>query len=136
MTGKSRCRHCNALIVTYKHMLTPGLVGALIRFAEHGSGPVNLGNTDLSRSQLSNFQKLRYFRLVTKVGPGTHSGIWEITEFGRKFLAGEALVSRYIKTFRGNTTKRSKFKTTIHNIHHEPYYMKHEDYVMESEGVT
>jgi len=59
---------------------------------------VLLKDTNLSFSERTNFQKLRYWGLVGKVwGPGA----WRITQSGELFLCDLAAARERVVTFRG-----------------------------------
>ena len=75
------CAHCGAKMVEYKHGLNKGLVVGLRAIAKAGwtGSAVDLKGLHLTHSEWDNFQKLRYWDLVSKVG-GKKGGKWRITE--------------------------------------------------------
>jgi hypothetical protein len=98
----ARCPTCGAKIVRYRHTMNRGLVGGLVALAEAG-GEASLADLGLTRNQVDNFQKLRYWGLVEKVhrDDGTRvAGVWRVTREGYKFLAG-GRVYRAVWTYRG-----------------------------------
>ena len=69
-----------------------------------GRDSVNLKNLDLSHSEWSNSQKLRYFDLIEKVfheDGSRDGGLWRITDRGVQFLMGSIAVPEYVWTYRG-----------------------------------
>ena len=135
------CEACGGKLVRYWHRLTRGLVRALLNFAEFGPGEHKLlhkGNTKgrLTYSQTCNFQKLQYFDLVEKRGEGPHSGLWAITELGWRFIAGAVRVPSSVCTFRADVVEVGDDYVGIRSVKHDPYFLKFDDYVAESEGVA
>lgn len=81
------CPCCGRKIVEYRHHLNKILVQDLeYLFKIGGTATLKEMNEkfEMSHSELANFQKLRYFGLVEKVGPRTYG----ITGRGRGFLKG------------------------------------------------
>ena len=81
------CPCCGRRVVEYRHHLNKILIHDLEYLLKIG-GVATLKELneefELSHSELANFQKLRYFGLVEKVGPRTYG----ITGRGRGFLKG------------------------------------------------
>ena len=99
----STCPFCQAKMVEYKHTLNKGLCVGLTRLAAVG-GEANLKELGLTRNQWDNFQKLRYWDLVTKQvdeAGNRVGGTWVITEKGLDFLGGMIRVPRKVVTYRG-----------------------------------
>jgi hypothetical protein len=91
----ARCPTCGAKIVRYRHTMNRGLVGGLVALAEAG-GEASLADLGLTRNQVDNFQKLRYWGLVEKVhrDDGTRvAGVWRVTLAGYRFLVGDCVRS-------------------------------------------
>ena len=66
-------------------------------------GEASLADLGLTRNQVDNFQKLRYWGLVEKVHreDGTRvAGVWRVTREGYAFLSGRR-VYRAVWTYRG-----------------------------------
>jgi len=123
MSNVERCQHCDAKIVEYKHNLTPGLVSGLIELSKAGGGPINLKELGLTRNQWDNFQKMRYWGLVSKVG-GDRTGVWEITSLGRDFVEGRTSCKKSVWTYRGATVRTDGKDTFITDLNLEPYYQE------------
>jgi hypothetical protein len=124
-----RCPHCGAATVAYKHSLTLPLVSALQKLADNGGGPINLQHLGLTRNQWDNFQKLRYFGLVEQVpgdGGQTKTGVWQITDMGRRFLLGTELVKRTVWTYRGKVVRRDGDLVSALDVE-ERHYKKRSD---------
>ena len=98
----TKCPHCGAKMVEYKHGLNRGLLTGLRAIAKAGWGgkTVKLRTLELNNSEWDNFQKLQYWDLVSKVG-SKKSGNWKITELGQQFVSGEKPVNHYVWTYRG-----------------------------------
>ena len=97
------CAHCGGKMVEYLHTLTVALIESLARLAVAG-GKAPLSELSLSRSQWTNFQKLRYWGLVGKAydKEGLRDrNAWEITRRGWRFLNGTERVPKLVWTFRG-----------------------------------
>ena len=61
----------------------------------------------MNRNQWDNFQKLRYWGLVTKAQDGDGKrigGTWAITQAGREFVEGATTIFKVVQTYRGETT--------------------------------
>ena len=106
MTSSSRdpdlCPTCGAKIVRYRHTMNKALVTGLATLAAAG-GEASLADLGLTRNQVDNFQKLRYWGLVEKVHreDGTRvAGVWRVTREGYAFLSGRR-VYRAVWTYRG-----------------------------------
>jgi len=90
------CPCCGRKIVDYRHSLSQLLVGDLEMLYKVG-GIAKLSEVDevfeLTHSQLANFQKLRYFGLVTKEGH-----VYHITDAGVDFLIDDGTAPAYVIT--------------------------------------
>lgn len=82
----------------HKHSLSRGLAVALLAVFDAG-GEMTAGELArvLSYSACSNFQKLRYWRLVSKPAPG----VWKLTELGRLWALGAARVEKHAYSLGG-----------------------------------
>jgi hypothetical protein len=74
---------------------------------EAAGGRANLADLGLTRNQIDNFQKLRYWDLVLQVSvDGVRKrGVWEVTPKGAEFLRGDLRVPRAVFTYRGERTQ-------------------------------
>lgn len=103
LQSKSHCNSCGASMKMWWHMLTPGLVGDLIKAIEfvkrNGKNEFHLQkNLNLSKTEFTNFQKLRYHGLITQVKGKV--GFWLITKRGGAFLRNEEAIPAGVMTFR------------------------------------
>tara|TARA_R110000803_G_scaffold142564_2_gene208827 strand:+ start:162 stop:608 length:447 start_codon:yes stop_codon:yes gene_type:complete len=104
MTDVKCCEHCGAKVVEYKHSLSKSLVRCLYVAAKEGRQSFNPNNLKLNYTQKSNFQKLKYWNLICKIG-NEKSGDWKITNFGWDFLEGNKVAQKSVFTFRGNVVR-------------------------------
>lgn len=102
------CDHCGAKVVEYKHSLSAGLAGALRKFSGmYGlyAGELSLV-IQLTYSERCNFQKLRYWGLVKKMGDQDgKGGMWNITAQGNAWLRGDTTVSKHVWTYRAQVRR-------------------------------
>jgi len=101
--SNNRCKFCGAQVKEWWHALTPGLVEILFRFAagvnKKSRNEINLQlDITLDKNQYNNFQKLRFFKLVERVGK---EGLWKLTPRGAQFLCGDVNIPYRVLTFRG-----------------------------------
>jgi len=90
-TPRPICKSCGARRAPeYRHKLTKSLVRGLRHFIEkHRLSEGELSEVNLTYSVRCNFQKLRYFGLVEKVGdPKGKGGKWVVTRKGFHFSLG------------------------------------------------
>lgn len=85
--------------VQYTHSLTQLLNTCLFRFARAG-GRGRVADI-LNHSQTCNFHKLRYWKLVEKLGGGE----WAITKDGYDFLDHKISVPEKVITYRGEVVR-------------------------------
>lgn len=110
------CDHCGAKVVEYKHGLSKGLVASLVTFAQRGDA-MKLAEAGLTYPQRCNFQKLRYWELVEKVGdPAGKGGTWRLTEQGKKFLSGAVGLPHQVWTYRGRVRRYEGAEVTIRDV--------------------
>lgn len=95
------CPCCGRKIVEYKHKLNAVLVSGLVMLHRAG-GMATLSELDLDVSRNNNFQKLKYFGLAEKV---EGSRLYTITDYGRRFLAGQASVPSEVYTIDGRVVR-------------------------------
>jgi hypothetical protein len=132
----SLCPHCGAKMVEYPHTLSQQLVLSLCKLDAAG-GVANLNDLPLTRPQEKNFQKLRYFCAVRKVGitgAGSSSGVWELTRSGREFLLGDMPLYPKVWTYRAEAQRYEGKPVWVTEFDGLPSrYKRREDYAAEAE---
>jgi hypothetical protein len=102
------CPHCGAKMVEYKHGLSKGLARALwytLRIVKDCSN-FEIASIGMDYTHRCNFQKLRYWGIVEKVGDSAgKGGIWRITESGLSFAKGEIKLQHFAWTYRGEVQR-------------------------------
>jgi hypothetical protein len=94
------CSECGAKTVEHKHTLSAALIKALdILYRHNGKKLTNLKILGFSRNQWDNFQKLKYWELITQDKP--KSGEWRVTAKGEQFILGRIKVPFKVITYRG-----------------------------------
>lgn len=117
--GDKRCRCCKGSLRMNWHSLSPALVDLLAIAAryvkEHGGvNEVHKRELDLTTSQYGNFQKLRYFGLITHVDDeGT---AWLITRQGWQFLKGDWQAASRVQTYQNRIMRRDDRRVTVHDV--------------------
>ena len=96
--NETRCPHCNAKMVKYRHILNKGLAICLIRLAQAG-GQAKLNELELSYTQRNNFQKLQYFGLTKKNQDNRH--VWILTPIAVSWLQEGIWIKSVVWTYRG-----------------------------------
>jgi len=132
MERKNFCGTCGAKIVEYRHSLSKPLIIGLRKLNDNS--PCNLRELHLTRNQWDNFQKLRYWDLVSKYYEGgkRSGGVWKITERGRLFLGGKISIDRSVYTFRGERTRYCGEEISIEDYGHYGQHEMRIDYVKNS----
>ena len=120
-----RCPHCDAKMVEYRHTFNKGLAHGLYELFAVGGGPISLRSLKLTRTQWTNFQKLRYWGLVS---PTKEDGEWKLTTKGFDFITQGISLQKWVYTYRGETV-RFEGGTCFFNEVHPPIYDKKPDYV-------
>ena len=118
------CECCGAKIVEYRHTFNKALAVALYRLYSMGGGPINIKALSLTRNQWDNFQKLRYWGLVTKSArdDGTRiGGAWSITFAGREFIEAGISIRRRVWTYRGDTVRFDGDTCFFRDVHDVAY---------------
>jgi hypothetical protein len=82
-------------MMEYKFNFILGLANSLEKLGDRLQ-PVELGDMGLTNSEYSNFPKLEYWDLVSKVEGG-----WKMTEAGSEFLRGRRTIHKSVWTYRG-----------------------------------
>jgi hypothetical protein len=114
------CPHCSAKMVEYKHTITKGLLKSLL-ILKQSKGKANINEIGLTSNQRNNFQKLRYWNLVTMTAD---AGTWEITKEGHSFLNGKSTVHVFVYTYRGDIERFAGPKIKISDYDFQSYYQK------------
>ena len=128
------CEACGAKIVEYKHSFSHALAVGLFRIYQHRGHSINIKELELTRNQWDNFQKLRYWNLVSKAyrDDGTRiSGAWSITHHGIDFVEGRISIKQNVWTYRGQTMRFDGEDCLFSNAH-SPKYKKRLDYSSEA----
>lgn len=99
----SVCPTCGQKIVEYKHGLNKTLISCLWSLYRAG-GLARLDKLRLDNTQFTNFQKLRYFRLV--ISTGQHNE-WQITRDGVEFLQARKHVPKFVITRNARVIRQS-----------------------------
>ena len=103
----------------YKHGLSKGLCRSLIQIAIafKDTKAHEIKDMGLDYNHRCNFQKLRYWRLVEKVGEQTgKGGLWRITETGKEFIQGKISLPKFVWTFRGVIARYEGEYITIFDV--------------------
>ncbi len=100
--AKKHCEHCGATTVQYTHNMNIFLIEGLTALQNAG-GVESIKNLGLDNNEWNNFQKLRYWDLISKHYEGDRriSGVWAITQKGRDFLANLLKIDVRVLTYRG-----------------------------------
>lgn len=122
MPTEERCPTCGASMKKPWHTLTPGLVGALVKFYKEVSAKgenrwIRKGN-ELSKNEDANLTKLRFHGLIAKIKEeGKHvKGEWLITRRGIDFLKGEIQIPRRVQTFRNHVVDHDEELVTVTDV--------------------
>jgi len=95
-----KCSHCGNIVYAYSHNLNQPLVKALfdlVGLYEQLKRPLNLQkDLELTKNQYNNFQKLKYFDLVSDI-PGTAG--WVPTSRGIDFIYGKIAIRNIAVSF-------------------------------------
>ena len=130
----SICECCGAKVVEYKHTLNAGLVSALYELSLYDK-PMALTDINITRNQWTNFQKLRYWRLVAKElhADGTGTGNWYVTPHGMDFIANITPVHKNVWTFRGDAIRNDGELVRFSDLY-DPRYKQRVEYAREAEA--
>lgn len=104
------CPLCSRKIVKYKHTLTRIMIKGL-RELYNAGGKARLDKLNLSNSEFTNFQKLRYFGLAYN-----DRYEWTLTELGTLFLAGKIKVNKTVCTENAVVIAKSTDKVAIEDV--------------------
>lgn len=128
------CDHCGSHVSFRWESITPGLCRTLIKFyaaiCAKGKNEVHLQKeVDLSKSEFTNFQKLRYFALARKVEG--RSGYWFLTWQGRDFLRNQYKIRKQVRISQNRIVDRSEETVSIGEVlNTEPYWLQRDDYII------
>jgi hypothetical protein len=103
----TRCPHCSAKMVEYKHSINKQMISVMLTLKRYGGVMTmdQLVKTNLTFNQKNNFQKLQYWELIEKVKTeAKQKGIWGLTERGYRFLRDDQMVHKTAITYRNRTT--------------------------------
>jgi hypothetical protein len=110
LKDKKHCANCQAGMKMFWHMMSPGLVGCLIKaieFVKINKNHFHLTkDLNLSKTEYNNFQKLRFHGLIAH--SGNKAGYWLITKRGGSFLRDEIEIPDGVKTFRNKVEGHSE----------------------------
>ena len=113
------CEHCGAKMVEYKHGLSKKLCRALAMVVTRSNStePQEIREMGLDYSHRCNFQKLRYWGLVEKIGDkDSKGGLWRVTERGMAFVMGKISCPRFAWTYRGDVVRHEGEPINITDI--------------------
>lgn len=108
---KSCCEKCGAKIVEYTFTFNKGLARCLALMRNHTTG-VEIRTLDMTTSEWTNFQKLRYWGLIDSIIGENHrrGGCWRITNLGTDFLNNQISIPKKVTMYR-NTVVKTSFDT-------------------------
>lgn len=103
-TKRELCNACGRKKpVEHHHSINTGLANAIVTiYQKSRSSPVKLSDLRLTRNQLDNFQKLKYWGLVAPYVTQENNrkrGWWVMTELGRSFVERKAKIPKTVWTF-------------------------------------
>jgi hypothetical protein len=124
------CPHCQAKMVEYRHTFNKGLANGLFQLYAAGGGPISLRDLKISRTEWTNFQKLRYWELASRTRT---EGEWVLTNLGRDFIFTKTAIQKWVWTYRGSTV-RFDGDTVYFNDIHDPVFETKQDYVANSQA--
>jgi len=98
------CHACGAKTVTYNHRFNNNLFVALHFIGKIRKKFFRARDLDkkLTFNQRTNFQKLKYWNLITQI---EEKEIWCLTPFGRSFLKGEEMINKKVSVYRNQVVK-------------------------------
>ena len=105
--NKVVCQACGCISVEYRFCFNKGLAKFFECLYKEGK-PVKTDSLNLTYSQRTNSQKLRYWGLaVPCVGEDSKkkAGWWQITKMGIDFMQGNIKIPKYAFTIKGTVTK-------------------------------
>lgn len=120
MKEDKRCPHCEAKMVEYKHTLNKNLSQILGHMAGNEGRFILERDAGLfTHNQMANQQKLRYWGLIQSVEK--HSGSWDLTSLGWRFVCGKVGVQKSVWTYRGDPVRFEGDTVYFKDLGWEPY---------------
>lgn len=134
LTEPKICTACGSNISGRWESLSPGLCRTLIKFytvicKKQKNEAHLLKECGFSVCETNNFQKLRYFALVTK--SRTNPGHWLLTWQGRDFIRGQKKVHRKVFIFHNKIQQRSETLVSIAEAVKAdgPFWLQRDDFL-------
>lgn len=111
------CQHCQAKMIEYTFTFNKGLAKCLWLLRDT-TGPVEIKKLSMTRSQWTNFQKLRYWTFIAPVlgENAKKGGYWKITEAGKRFLQGRIQVPKKVVMYRNQFVRFEGEKITFDQV--------------------
>ena len=106
-------------MVEYKHGLSKALVRVLSKIAVQfqDTKPHQFKEMELNYNEASNFQKLKYWQLIEKIGDAEgKGGLWRMTEKGMEFVTGKTSCPKFAWTYRGDVVRHEGELVSITDI--------------------
>lgn len=127
------CGACGSTLTGRWEKITPGLCRALIKFytgicAKQKNELHLQKECDLTKSEYTNFQKLRYFALAVKFKD--KPGSWLITSRGRDFIRNYERIPKKVFIFQNKIQERSEERVSIADVLKvKPYWLERDDFL-------
>lgn len=143
-----KCPHCGANMYIHGHRLSKGLVNSLILFRksilERNRNFIHIKDEmSLTKSQFTNFQKLRYHGLVAKyIDPETKehvAGYWVLTRRGNQFCKNILSLPVVVYTFRNKIVNKHTDRVFLSDVLKNdelPYWDEKPDFICKFEDIT
>jgi len=114
-------------MVEYRFSFNKGIAAVLGKLCRAG-GPVELRTLNLTSSEWTNAQKVRYWGLAESVKHegDRKGGWWKITAKGKDFVEGRIKIQRMVVMYRNQFVRYCGDETSFSEIH--PGYMYRPDY--------
>lgn len=126
------CPNCGAKTRIYKFSINRPLADVLSKmFHEFGQDvPVEIKTLGMTTSQWTNFQKLRYWGLISKAN-SDRGGVWKVTNRGAAFVRNELAIPKFARMFRNELVEFQGPEIFERDIT-EKRFKKKRDYIEES----
>ena len=105
MSKSTRCPHCDAKMVEYKHGLSKGLARSLYLISKHlnRKNEFHIAKCEMTYSQRENSRKLKHWGIIEKLGDkDSKGGWWRLTDIGEAFIRGNIQLRKYVWSYRGD----------------------------------
>lgn len=114
------CDCCGAKTVKYKHTMNKWMADSLHKLFLAG-GRDHIRNLGLSHTQMNNFQKLKYWKLVEQVAADGEwvKGVWSVTDHGNNFITRGAMITKSVWTYRNRFVSFEGPAVFFREIHDE-----------------